>query len=224
MKQNLEKGWFDAIGGEFDLHYMANLTHFLQKEKKAGQVIYPAEEKIFSALNTTAFNNVRVVIIGQDPYHGEGQAHGLAFSVPKGVRIPPSLMNIYKEIEAEFDHKMPGHGDLTGWAEQGVLLLNATLTVQHASAGSHQKKGWEDFTDAVIRAINEKHDNVAFMLWGSYAQKKGNFIDRRKHLVLEAAHPSPLSAYRGFLGCGHFKKANEYLAKHGHTPIKWQEI
>ncbi|MDE2337579.1 MAG: uracil-DNA glycosylase, partial [Alphaproteobacteria bacterium] len=163
-------------------------------------------------------------IIGQDPYHGEGQAHGLCFSVRKGVAIPPSLINIYKEIESEYGVKMPRHGDLTGWAEQGVLLLNATLTVQKALAGSHQRKGWEEFTDAIIRAVNEKREHVVFLLWGSYAQKKGALIDRKKHLVLEAPHPSPLSAHRGFLGCGHFKCANEYLAAHGLAPIDWQKI
>jgi uracil-DNA glycosylase len=164
------------------------------------------------------------VIIGQDPYHGEGQAHGLSFSVPKGVKPPPSLRNIYKEIEAEYGVKMPSSGDLTGWAAQGVLLLNATLTVEAGNAGSHQKKGWEDFTDAIIRIVNEKCEHVVFMLWGSYAQKKGAHIDRTKHLVLESVHPSPLSAHRGFLGNGHFKSANEYLAKHGRTPIDWQAI
>ncbi|MGZ9097995.1 MAG: uracil-DNA glycosylase [Micavibrio sp.] len=219
----LEKSWLDVVGSEFDQPYMAKLKQFLQQEKESGRVIYPKGTEIFNALNTTPFDKVRVVIIGQDPYHGEGQAHGLAFSVRKGIATPPSLMNIYKEIEAEFGTKRPLHGDLTGWAEQGVLLLNATLTVQHATAGSHQKKGWENFTDAVIRAVSEKHEHVVFMLWGSYAQKKGAFINRKKHLVLEAPHPSPLSAHRGFLGCGHFKKANEYLVKHGYKPISWSE-
>jgi uracil-DNA glycosylase len=227
MTQNssikLEKSWLDVIGGEFDRPYMAKLKLFLQTEKAAGQVVYPKGDEIFNALNTTPFDKVRVVIIGQDPYHGEGQAHGLAFSVRKGVAIPPSLVNIYKEIEAEFDVKMPRSGDLTGWARQGVLLLNATLTVQRANAGSHQKKGWEEFTDAIIRAVNERHEHVVFMLWGSYAQKKGAIIDRKKHLVLEAPHPSPLSAHRGFFGCGHFKKANEYLVKHHRQPVAWQD-
>lgn len=218
----LEKSWLDVIGAEFDRPYMVKLKQFLQQEKESGRVIYPKGAEIFNALNTTPFDKVRVVIIGQDPYHGEGQAHGLAFSVREGIAIPPSLMNIYKEIEAEFGIKMPRSGDLTPWAEQGVLLLNATLTVVHANAGSHQKKGWEEFTDAIIRVVNEKHEHVVFMLWGSYAQKKGAFIDRNKHLVLEAPHPSPLSAHRGFLGCGHFKKANEYLIKQGLPPINWQ--
>ncbi len=220
----LSQGWLDVIGGEFDRPYMAQLRQFLQDEKARGKIIYPKGAEIFNAMNTTSFDGVRVVIIGQDPYHGEGQAHGLCFSVRRGVAIPPSLINIYKEIEAEYGVKMPPHGDLTGWAKQGVLLLNATLTVQKANAGSHQRRGWEEFTDAVIRAINEKREHVVFLLWGSYAQKKGALIDRSKHLVLQAPHPSPLSAHRGFLGCGHFKKANDYLAANGATPIDWQKI
>ena len=220
----LEQNWLDIIGGEFDQPYMKKLKDFLQQEKAAGRIVYPKGTEIFNALNTTPFDKVKVVIIGQDPYHGEGQAHGLSFSVPKGVPPPPSLMNIYKEIEAEYGVKMPRTGDLTSWAEQGVLLLNATLTVQHATAGSHQKKGWEEFTDAIIRAVNEKREHIVFLLWGSYAQKKGALIDRKKHFVLEAPHPSPLSAHRGFLGCGHFKKANEYLVKQGLTPIEWAKI
>ncbi len=220
----LSQGWLDVIGGEFDRPYMAQLRQFLQDEKARGKIIYPKGAEIFNAMNTTSFDGVRVVIIGQDPYHGEGQAHGLCFSVRRGVAIPPSLINIYKEIEAEYGVKMPPHGDLTGWAKQGVLLLNATLTVQKANAGSHQRRGWEEFTDAVIRAINEKREHVVFLFWGSYAQKKGALIDRSKHLVLQAPHPSPLSAHRGFLGCGHFKKANDYLAANGATPIDWQKI
>ena len=220
----LEQNWLDIIGGEFDQPYMKKLKDFLQQEKAAGRIVYPKGTELFNALNTTPFDKVKVVIIGQDPYHGEGQAHGLSFSVPKGVPPPPSLMNIYKEIEAEYGVKMPRTGDLTSWAEQGVLLLNATLTVQHATAGSHQKKGWEEFTDAIIRAVNEKREHIVFLLWGSYAQKKGALIDRKKHFVLEAPHPSPLSAHRGFLGCGHFKKANEYLVKQGLTPIEWAKI
>src|ERR1035437_9821680 len=168
----LEKNWLDVLGGEFDQPYMTKLKQFLQQEKVAGRIIYPKGAEIFNALNTTAFDNVRVVIIGQDPYHGEGQAHGLCFSVRKGIAIPPSLINIYKEIEAEYGVQMPRHGDLTGWAAQGVLLLNATLTVQHANAGSHQHKGWEEFTDAIIRAVNERRKHVVFLLWGSYADRK----------------------------------------------------
>lgn len=217
----LDQSWLDQIGGEFDLPYMAALKKFLSEEKAAGQVVYPKGSEIFNALNTTPFENVKVVILGQDPYHGEGQAHGLSFSVREGVRLPPSLQNIYKEISNEYGVPMPKSGDLTHWAEQGVLLLNATLTVRAGLAGSHQKHGWEEFTDAVIRAVNDAHEHIVFMLWGSYAQKKGAFIDRKKHLVLETVHPSPLSAHRGFFGCGHFKKANDYLSLHGIKPIDW---
>lgn len=217
----IDQSWLNEIGREFDKPYMRELNDFLREEAKAGATIFPDNADIFNALNSTPFQNVRVVIIGQDPYHGDGQAHGLSFSVRRGVRVPPSLMNIYKELEAEYGTKRPDHGDLTAWAEQGVLLLNATLTVRRDCAGSHQKKGWESFTDAVIRAVNDHHENVVFMLWGSYAQKKGEFIDRGKHCVLTAAHPSPLSAHRGFLGCGHFKQANQYLESHGLEPVRW---
>lgn len=220
----LEQDWLDHVGTEFEQPYMKALKTFLQQEKTAGTLVYPRGDQIFNAMNTTRFADIKVVIIGQDPYHGEGQAHGLSFSVRKGVRIPPSLINIYKEIEAEFDTRMPRHGDLTGWAKQGVLLLNATLTVRAGIAGSHQNKGWENFTDAIIRAINDQHEHVVFMLWGSYAQKKGAFIDRKKHLVLQSVHPSPLSAHRGFLGNGHFKKSNDYLVANGHDPIAWTAL
>ncbi|MFH1158023.1 MAG: uracil-DNA glycosylase [Pseudomonadota bacterium] len=218
----LPQDWLAVVGGEFDRPYMAKLKEFLQQEKNSGRVVYPKGAEIFNALNTTPFENIRVVILGQDPYHGPDQAHGLAFSVRRGVPVPPSLLNIYKEIEREFGTGMPRHGDLTHWARQGVLLLNATLTVRQASAGSHQGKGWEEFTDAVIRGINDRLAQVVFMLWGSYAQKKGAFIDREKHLALAAPHPSPLSAHRGFLGCGHFLKANRYLEQHGHPPVDWE--
>lgn len=217
----LDASWLAKIGSEFDKEYMKALKVFLKSEKQAGHTLYPPSAEIFNALNTTPFNDVSVVIIGQDPYHGPEQAHGLCFSVRDGVRIPPSLVNIYKEIAAEYDAPIPKSGDLTHWAEQGVLLLNATLTVRQAQAGSHQKKGWEDFTDAVIRAVNDAQENVVFLLWGAYAQKKGSFIDGKRHLVLKAPHPSPLSAHRGFLGCNHFKQANEYLVKHGKREIKW---
>lgn len=220
----IDNDWLPILQEEFGKPYMGRLKDFLAKEKEAGQIVYPKGSEIFNALNTTDFKHVRVVILGQDPYHGPGQAHGLSFSVKKGVKLPPSLRNIYKEIESEYGGKMPKDGDLTGWAQQGVLLLNATLTVREANAGSHQNKGWEDFTDAIIRAINDRHEHVVFMLWGSYAQKKGAFIDRKKHLVLEAPHPSPLSAHRGFLGCGHFKKANKYLKKNGRKPIDWMAL
>lgn len=217
----LDPTWMDPIGAEFDKPYMTRLKSFLQAEKQAGKTIYPKGDEIFNAMNTTAFDDVKVVILGQDPYHGEGQAHGLSFSVRQGVPLPPSLLNIYKEIAAEYGTPISRNGDLTGWAEQGVLLLNATLTVQQAQAGSHQNKGWEEFTDAIIRALNDRHQHIVFLLWGSYAQKKGAFIDRSKHLVLTAPHPSPLSAHRGFLGCGHFKQANAYLEQHGRAPIDW---
>jgi uracil-DNA glycosylase len=217
----LDPSWLDVIGVEFDKSYMVQLKSFLAQEKKAGKVIYPKGDEIFNAMNTTRFDDVRVVILGQDPYHGEGQAHGLSFSVRSGVKLPPSLMNIYKEISAEYDVLMPKDGDLTRWAKQGVLLLNATLTVQDSLAGSHQNKGWEEFTDAIVRAINDRAENIVFLLWGSYAQKKGAIIDRKKHLVLTASHPSPLSAHRGFLGCGHFRAANDYLESNGFPPIDW---
>ncbi|HRK97432.1 MAG: uracil-DNA glycosylase [Alphaproteobacteria bacterium] len=217
----LDPSWLDVIGVEFDKSYMVQLKSFLAQEKKAGKVIYPKGDEIFNAMNTTRFDDVRVVILGQDPYHGAGQAHGLSFSVRSGVKLPPSLMNIYKEISAEYDVLMPKDGDLTRWAKQGVLLLNATLTVQDSLAGSHQNKGWEEFTDAIVRAINDRAENIVFLLWGSYAQKKGAIIDRKKHLVLTASHPSPLSAHRGFLGCGHFRAANDYLESNGFSPIDW---
>jgi len=175
-----------------------------------------------SYMERTKFDDLKVVIIGQDPYHGPGQAHGLSFSVPAGVPIPPSLKNIYKELASDLACDQPSHGNLSSWAEQGVLLLNAVLTVQHANAGSHQGKGWERFTDRVIEVVNKRCDNVVFLLWGAYAQKKGKAIDRDRHLVLQAPHPSPLSAHRGFLGCKHFSATNHYLSQHGKTPIDWQ--
>lgn len=217
----IHPSWMNHIGTEFDQPYMKTLQNFLDDERAKGKTIYPAEENIFNALITTPFDKVKVVILGQDPYHGEGQAHGLSFSVPDGVKPPPSLKNIYKEISAEFDAPIPQSGNLINWAKQGVLLLNATLTVEASLAGSHQNKGWEIFTDQIIRTLNIHHTHLVFMLWGSYAQKKGAFIDRDKHLVLEAPHPSPLSAHRGFLGCGHFRLANEYLEKHGSPAIQW---
>ncbi len=220
----LEQSWMEAVGGEFDQSYMQVLNVFLQEQRDKGRTIYPKGAEIFNALNTTPFDKVEAVILGQDPYHGPDQAHGLAFSVRSGIALPPSLLNIYKEIEACLGCKMPRTGDLTGWAKQGVLLLNATLTVEAANAGSHQGRGWERFTDAIIRALNERGEHIVFMLWGAYAQKKGAFIDRKRHLVLEAPHPSPLSAHRGFLGCGHFKKANEYLAAHGRAMIDWTKV
>lgn len=221
--QQIGAGWQNALGAELNKPYMQALADFLRGEVAAGRTIYPKPADIFSAFAQTPFDAVNVVILGQDPYHGDGQAHGLSFSVPDGVKPPPSLVNIYKEIEASFGTSAPRRGDLSAWARQGVLLLNATLTVEAARAGSHQGRGWETFTDAAIRALNNDRRGIVFMLWGSHAQKKGAFIDRARHLVLDAPHPSPLSAYRGFLGCGHFKKANEYLAAQGRRPIDWTQ-
>lgn len=224
MNQNtvkLDQSWMSHIGLEFAKPYMQELKEFLRGEKSKGKIIYPKGDDIFNAMNITPFEKVKIVILGQDPYHGEGQAHGLSFSVRDGIKPPPSLINIYKEIANEYACAIPKSGNLTHWAEQGVLLLNATLTVENGLAGSHQNKGWEEFTDRIIHAINDHHEHIVFMLWGSYAQKKGAFIDKNRHLILQSVHPSPLSAHRGFLGCGHFKKANDYLVAHGHSPIDW---
>lgn len=218
----LESSWLEHIGEEFEKPYMDELRAFLQEEKQNGKAIYPPGKQIFNALNSTPFDRVKVVILGQDPYHGPGQAHGLCFSVQPGVALPPSLRNVYKELAADLGLQTPNHGCLQSWAEQGVLLLNATLTVERAKAGSHQKKGWEQFTDAAIAALNEGRENLVFLLWGSYAQRKGEFIDRQRHLVLESPHPSPFSAHRGFLGNRHFSKTNDYLQAHGQAPIDWQ--
>ena len=218
----LDPSWLDVLGKEFDQPYMRQLKAFLQQQKNSGKVIYPPSTQWFSAFNDTPFDKVRVVILGQDPYHGPDQAHGLCFSVLPGVKVPPSLANIYKELESDLSITQPNHGCLTSWAKQGVLLLNATLTVEQADAGAHQGKGWEQFTDQAIRAINDQSEAAVFLLWGSYAQKKGAFIDQSRHLVLKSVHPSPLSAYRGFLGCKHFSATNNYLQQHGRQPIDWQ--
>ncbi len=218
----LHESWLAYLGPEFEQDYMQQLKTFLQQEKSQGKVIYPAGNQIFNAFNTTAFDDVKVVILGQDPYHGPNQAHGLCFSVQKGIRFPPSLLNVFKELERDLGLPIPTHGCLQSWAEQGVLLLNATLTVEQAQAGSHQKRGWETFTDQAIRHINEQREHVVFLLWGSYAQKKGQFIDQKKHLVLKSPHPSPLSAHRGFLGNGHFSAVNSYLEEKGIAPIDWR--
>ncbi|MDO8962398.1 MAG: uracil-DNA glycosylase [Methylophilus sp.] len=218
----LHSSWQAVIGDEFEKPYMQALRDFLKQEKTAGKVIYPPSPLIFNAFNHTPFEQVRVVIIGQDPYHGPNQAHGLSFSVPQGVDLPPSLQNIYKEISADLNIPMSRNGDLSPWADQGVLLLNATLTVEQAQAGSHQNKGWEQFTDAAIAALNQHREGLVFVLWGSYAQKKGAYIDDKKHLVLRSVHPSPLSAHRGFFGNHQFSTINQYLIKHGKTPIRWQ--
>lgn len=218
----LAPAWKQALAAEFEADYMAQLRAFLRAEKQAGKVIYPPGDDIFHAFDRTPFDQVKVVILGQDPYHGPGQAHGLCFSVRKGVKVPPSLVNIYKEIHRDLDLPIPAHGNLEHWAEQGVLLLNATLTVEQGNAGAHQGKGWEQFTDAAIRKLNDEREGLVFMLWGSYAQKKGAFIDAQRHLVLKAPHPSPLSAHRGFIGCGHFSAANDYLQQHAQAPIDWR--
>ncbi len=217
----LEPSWLAHLESEFNQDYMQSLRDFLRKEKARGKQIFPPGELIFNALDSTPFDKVKVVILGQDPYHGPCQAHGLCFSVLPGVQVPPSLVNIFKEIEADIGLKPSPDGCLKGWAEQGVLLLNAVLTVERFKAASHQGKGWERFTDRIVAELNEKRDHLVFMLWGSYAQKKGQFIDRGRHLVLQSTHPSPLSAYRGFLGCRHFSQANDYLVKTGKEPIDW---
>jgi len=218
----LDPSWLAVLGEEFEKEYMKQLKAFLLAEKKAGKTIYPAGENWFNALNTTPFDEVKVVILGQDPYHGPGQAHGLCFSVLPGVQTPPSLQNMFKELQQDCGIPPSRHGCLQHWAQQGVLLLNAVLTVEQAKANSHQGRGWEHFTDKCIEHLNRERDHLVFLLWGSYAQKKGQLIDRHRHLVLQAPHPSPLSAHRGFLGCGHFSKANQYLQQHGKTPIDWQ--
>ncbi len=218
----LEDSWKAALGQEFASPYMAALKAFLQNEKAAGKTIFPKGAEYFRALDLTPLDEVRVVILGQDPYHGAGQAHGLCFSVRPGVRIPPSLVNIYKELQSDLGIAPARHGFLEHWARQGVLLLNSVLTVEESRAASHQGQGWEQFTDAVIRAVNEDCEHVVFMLWGSYAQKKAAFVDRSRHLVLKAPHPSPLSAHNGFFGSRHFSQANEYLVSEGRNAIDWQ--
>jgi uracil-DNA glycosylase len=218
----LEPSWKTRLLPEFSKTYMQDLRAFLKREAGAKKKIFPRGSEFFAAMNHTPFEKVKVVIIGQDPYHGPNQAHGLCFSVKRGVDIPPSLQNIFKELKSDLGLTAPGHGDLRAWAEQGVLLLNATLSVESGKAGSHQNKGWETFTDAVIDHLNRERAGLVFVLWGNYAQKKGQFIDRKKHFVLAGPHPSPLSAHRGFFGCRHFSKINEYLISQGQTPIDWQ--
>ncbi|MDA1370158.1 MAG: uracil-DNA glycosylase [Proteobacteria bacterium] len=218
----LEDSWKQVLAAEFDAEYMQTLRQFLREEKARGKQIFPPGEEIFSALNTTPVDSTKVVILGQDPYHGVGQAHGLCFSVKKGIALPPSLLNIYKELQSDIGFVPPEHGSLTHWAEQGVLLLNAVLTVEAGRAASHQGVGWERFTDQIVKILNEQKSGLVFILWGSYAQKKGAMIDRRKHLVLQSPHPSPLSASRGFFGNRHFSQANAYLARQGKTAIDWQ--
>lgn len=223
MPLKLEESWKRFLEAEFEKEYMKKLRSFLQSQQEQKRIIYPGNSLIFNAFNHTPFEKVKVVIIGQDPYHGANQAHGLSFSVQKGVPIPPSLQNIFKELQAEYkDFQFPQHGDLSSWADQGVLLLNATLTVEASKAGSHQNQGWEKFTDQVIKTLSEHRKGIVFLLWGKYAQAKAGLIDQSKHQVLMAAHPSPFSAYNGFFGCNHFIKTNEYLEKNGEKGIDWR--
>ena len=221
MDVKIESSWKEILKEEFEKDYFNRLTEFVKNEYSGNTPIYPPAKLIFNAFDHCPFDKVRCVILGQDPYHGAGQANGLCFSVNKGIQFPPSLMNIFKEIASDIGTPIPQDGDLTRWSDQGVLLLNATLTVRASQAGSHQKRGWEEFTDAAIRQLATLRENIVFILWGSYAQKKGAFIDRTRHLVLASPHPSPLSAYQGFFGNHHFSKANSYLAEHGKEPIIW---
>lgn len=221
VKPQIDASWRRALAEEFDADYMGELKGFLLAEQKAGRTVFPPRRSIFAAFNSTPFDDVRVVIVGQDPYHGPGQAMGLSFSVPRGVRQPPSLGNMFTEIESDLGIPRPEHGDLSHWAEQGVLLLNSSLTVRAHEAGSHTGRGWERLTDAAIRALAGQREHLVFLLWGRHAQAKGAFLDAEQHLVLTAAHPSPLSARNGFFGCSHFSRANTYLAANGHPPIDW---
>lgn len=216
----IEESWKNVLSDEFEKPYFEALVSFIKKEKSAGKTIYPPGSLIFNAFNSTPFEQVKVVILGQDPYHNPGEAMGLSFSVPKGVRTPPSLKNIYKELQADLGIPIASHGDLTAWSEQGVFLLNAMLTVERKRAGSHSKAGWQNFTDAVIRKLSEEREKLVFMLWGNFAKRKGALIDGSKHLILEAAHPSPLAG-GAYFGSKHFSKANAYLEKHGKAPIDW---
>lgn len=220
----LEEGWKQYVGDWLLRPEMQHLAAFLRDRKNHGARIYPPSRQLFSAFDATPFDQVKVVILGQDPYHGAGQAHGLSFSVPPGIEIPPSLSNIYKELQQDLGMSKPYHGCLLSWAQQGVLLMNAVLTVEHGRPGSHQKRGWEHFTDHVIDMLNQHREGIVFLLWGSYAQAKGARIDTKKHCVFHAPHPSPLSAHRGFFGCKHFSLANQYLIEHNQTPIRWQSV
>ncbi len=218
----LEASWLKLLREEFDSDYMRQLRVFLREEKQSGRQVYPSGSDMFNALNSTPFDDVKIVILGQDPYHGEGQAHGLCFSVKPGVPVPPSLRNIYRELETDMGFDPPGHGFLQAWAQQGVLLLNSVLTVRANQAGSHQGKGWERFTDRIVALLSQHKEALVFLLWGSYAQKKGAIVDRNRHLVLQSVHPSPLSAGRGFFGNRHFSQANTYLQSHGKPAVNWQ--
>ena len=220
VNPKIEKSWLNVLVEEFNKPYFVSLKQFLVEEKKKFR-IYPSGVNIFNAFNSTPFDKVKVVLLGQDPYHGEGQAHGLCFSVPEGIPMPPSLVNIFKEINSDIGVNIPPNGDLSRWARQGVLLLNATLTVRAGQAGSHQGKGWEFFTDSVIKKLSENKSGLVFLLWGRFAQQKAGFIDGSKHLILKAAHPSPYSADNGFFGCKHFSKTNKYLSENRIEEIKW---
>jgi uracil-DNA glycosylase len=217
----LEPGWKTRIGDYLQREDMQSLSTFLRERTRQGARVFPPLPQVFAALDATPFDKVKVVILGQDPYHGLGQAHGLCFSVQHGTAVPPSLENVFKELQRDLGIARPTHGCLQHWAEQGVLLLNAVLTVEEGKAGAHQGKGWEGFTDHIVEALNREREHLVFLLWGSYAQAKGKMIDTAKHRVLKAPHPSPLSAHRGFIGCGHFSKTNEYLVRHGMAPIDW---
>ncbi len=223
INPQIEDSWKELLKEEFKQPYFAQLKNFLLEEKKK-HIIYPPGSKMFAAFNHTPFDTVKLVILGQDPYHGPGQAHGLCFSVPKGIQKPPSLQNIFKEIKDDLGHNIPDHGNLEQWANQGVLLLNATLSVRAHQAGSHQKRGWENFTDAVIKHLSDRKEHLIFLLWGSYAIAKKELIDQSKHHILTSVHPSPLSANRGFFGCRHFSKANEILSRYGKDKIDWKII
>jgi len=220
-KVNIEPSWKAVLESDFEQPWFEAIATFLRQEKAAGKVIYPPGSLIFNAFNSTPFEQVKVVVLGQDPYHNPGEAMGLSFSVPRGVAVPPSLQNIYKELLSDVGAPIPPHGDLSAWAQQGVFLLNAMLTVEHRQPQSHQKIGWQNFTDAVIRKLSEQREHLVFMLWGNFARKKNVLIDASRHLILEAAHPSPLAG-GAFFGCKHFSKANAYLQEHGLEPIRWQ--
>jgi uracil-DNA glycosylase len=221
MDVKINESWKQELKAEFTKPYFLEITNFLKTEQKTGKVIFPPGKLIFNAFDTTPFDNVKAVLLGQDPYHGPGQAHGLCFSVQDGVPPPPSLVNIYKEMQSDLGIPVPRTGNLTNWAQQGVLMLNATLTVRANEANSHAKIGWQDFTNTVIKKVSDDKEHVVFILWGKFAQEKQVLIDETKHLVLKAAHPSPFSANNGFFGCRHFSKTNEYLASHGRDPINW---
>lgn len=221
MDVKIENSWKSVLRDEFDKDYFVRLTEFVREEYRTAEAVFPPGNKIFAAFDATPFDEVKVVILGQDPYHNYGQANGLCFSVGDSVQIPPSLVNIFKEVNSDTGAPIPTSGDLTRWARQGVLLLNATLTVRAHQAASHQGRGWEQFTDAAVAALSARRENLVFLLWGNYAKRKGAVIDRSKHLVLESAHPSPLSAYHGFFGNHHFSRANAYLVEHGKAPVVW---